>query len=221
MTTKRFFVFSLAFVLTAAIAVPSYAGNEAEDNLTYYKDVLPIIQENCQSCHRESGANISGLVAPMSFMNYKETRPWARSIARKVESKEMPPWFASAPKGVFENERGLTNDEISTIVNWVEAGAPAGDTTDAPPAKQWAENLNDGWTYGKPDFVIKMDPYLVEDDIYDLNVVFYKKLTEEELPEDTWVRGWEFRTSDFTSSKIIKSVYSFSNTHDPPLFISV
>ena len=101
MTTKRFFVFSLAFVLTASIAVPSYAGNEAEDNLTYYKDVLPIIQENCQSCHRESGANISGLVAPMSFMNYKETRPWARSIARKVESKEMPPWFASAPKGVF------------------------------------------------------------------------------------------------------------------------
>ncbi len=196
MTTKRLFVFGLAFVLTAVIAVPSYAGNEAEDNLTYYKDVLPIIQENCQSCHRESGANISGLVAPMSFMNYKETRPWARSIARKVESKEMPPWFASAPKGVFENERGLTIDEISTIVNWVEAGAPAGDTADAPPAKQWAEDLNDGWTYGKPDFVVKMDPYVIEDDVFDLNVVFYKKFTEEELPEDTWVRGWEFRTGD-------------------------
>ena len=196
MTMQRAVVFVLAFGLVSALAVPSFAGNEAESAVTYYKDVLPIMQENCQTCHRESGTNISGLVAPMSFMDYKETRPWARSIARKVESKEMPPWFATAPKGVFENERGLTDDEISTIVNWVEAGAPAGDMTDAPPAKQWAEAANDGWTHGKPDFVIKMDPYVVEDDVYDLNIIFYKKLTEAELPKDTWVRGWELRTGD-------------------------
>lgn len=196
MTMQRTFMFVLALGLVSAMAVPSFAGNEAESTVTYYKDVLPIMQENCQTCHRESGANISGLVAPMSFMDYKETRPWARAIARKVESKEMPPWFATAPKGVFENERGLTDDEISTIVNWVEAGAPAGDMTDAPPANQWAEASNDGWTYGKPDFVVKMDPYVIEDEVYDLNIVFYKKLTEAELPKDTWVRGWEFRTGD-------------------------
>jgi len=196
MTLSRAFSFFLALGLVLATVAPGYAGNEAENTATYYKDVLPIVQENCQSCHRESGANLSGLIAPMSFMNYEETRPWARSIARKVESKEMPPWFATAPKGVFENERGLTDDEISTIVNWVEAGAPAGDMADAPPAKQWAEASNDGWTFGKPDFVIKMDPYVVEDDIYDLNIIFYKKLTEAELPKDTWVRGWEFRTGD-------------------------
>ena len=196
MTISRAFSFFLALGLVLATVAPGYAGNEAEDTATYYKDVLPIVQENCQSCHRESGANLSGLIAPMSFMNYEETRPWARSIARKVESKEMPPWFATAPKGVFENERGLTDDEISTIVNWVEAGAPAGDMADAPPAKQWAEASNDGWTFGKPDFVIKMDPYVVEDDVYDLNIIFYKKLTEAELPKDTWVRGWEFRTGD-------------------------
>ena len=196
MTISRTFSFFLALGLVLATVAPGYAGNEAEDTATYYKDVLPIVQENCQSCHRESGANLSGLIAPMSFMNYEETRPWARSIARKVESKEMPPWFATAPKGVFENERGLTDDEISTIVNWVEAGAPAGDMADAPPAKQWAEASNDGWTFGKPDFVIKMDPYVVEDDVYDLNIIFYKKLTEAELPKDTWVRGWEFRTGD-------------------------
>ena len=185
MTISRAFSFFLALGIVLATVAPGYAGNEAEDTATYYKDVLPIVQENCQSCHRESGANLSGLIAPMSFMNYEETRPWARSIARKVESKEMPPWFATAPKGVFENERGLTDDEISTIVNWVEAGAPAGDMADAPPAKQWAEASNDGWTFGKPDFVIKMDPYVVEDDIYDLNSIFYKKLTEAELPKHT------------------------------------
>ena len=197
MTTQRTFVCGivLALGLVAAMAAPSYAGAEAD--VTYYKDVLPIMQENCQTCHRESGENISGIVAPMAFMDYKETRPWARAIARKVESKEMPPWFASAPTGVFSNERGLTDAEIETIVNWVEAGAPAGEMADAPPARQWAEQADDGWTYGTPDFVVKMpEPYLIEDDIYDLNITFYTKLTEADLPEDTWVRGWEFRTGD-------------------------
>ena len=134
-------------VLLAA-AAPGYAGNETD--VTYYKDVLPIMQNNCQTCHRPSGYNISGLVAPMSFTDYAETRPWARAIARKVEAHEMPPWFASAPKGVFSNERGLTDAEIDTIVNWVDAGAPAGDVADAPPAKQWMEEANDGEPSQRP-----------------------------------------------------------------------
>ena len=184
------------FVLgMVAAAAPGYAQHDAE--VTYYKDVLPIMQENCQTCHRQSGYNISGLIAPMSFMDYRETRPWARAIARKVESREMPPWFASAPKGVFDNERGLTDAEIHTILQWVEAGAPAGDRADAPLAVQWAEDANDGWTLGTPDFVVKMpEPYLVEDDIYDMGITFYTKLTEDILPEDTWVKGWEFRVGD-------------------------
>ena len=72
-----------------------------------------------------------------------------------------------ANRRVGENERGLTDDEIATIVSWVEAGAPAGDMADAPAPKQWAETAHDGWTLGTPDLVVKMDPYLVEDDIYD------------------------------------------------------
>ena len=130
---------SIAVLAIGTLAVvPARGAGERGEAVTYYKDILPIMQENCQTCHRPSGYNISGLIAPMSFMNYKETRPWARSIARKVESREMPPWFASAPKGVFENERGLTDAEIDTIMRWVEAGAPAGDRADAPLAKQWA-----------------------------------------------------------------------------------
>ena len=186
----------LAFGIVSAFAGPAHAENGAEA-VTYYKDVLPIMQENCQTCHRPSGANISGLVAPMSFMDYRETRPWARSIASKVESRGMPPWFASAPKGVFENERGLTDGEIDTILSWVAAGAPAGDMAHAPPTRQFAEDANDGWTLGTPDFVVKMpEPYLVADDIYDINITFYTELTEDILPEDTWVKGWEFRVGD-------------------------
>ena len=154
------------------------------------KDVLPIVQANCQTCHRPAGYNISGLVAPMSFMNYEETRPWARAIARKVESREMPPWFASEPKGVFENERGLTDTEIDTILSWVESGAPAGDQADAPPTPVFAETTNDGWSHGTPDFVIKMrEPYVMADDAYDVNISFDTPLTEDLLPEDVWVRG--------------------------------
>ncbi len=74
-----------------------------------------IIQNNCQGCHRPSGTNLFGLLAPMPLTSYEDTRPWARSIAMKVRSREMPPWFADEPKGVFKNERGLTDVEISTI----------------------------------------------------------------------------------------------------------
>ena len=68
------------------VAAPVSAGNEA--GVTYYQDVLPIMQSNCQTCHRPSGQNISGLIAPMSFMTYQETRPWARAIASKVAACE-------------------------------------------------------------------------------------------------------------------------------------
>ena len=198
MAFQRTFVILFVLGVAALVATPGFAAeNEAEAEVTYYKDVLPIMQENCQTCHRPSGHNISGLIAPMPFMDYSETRPWARSIARKVEAREMPPWFASAPKGVFENERSLTDDEIDTIVRWVEAGAPAGDAADAPPAPQWAEDASDGWSFGTPDFVVKMpEPYLVEDDIYDLNITFYAKIPEEVLSEDVWIRGWEMRVGD-------------------------
>ena len=185
----------VALFLVPFVAAPAMAENEGDGSETYYKDVLPILQENCQTCHREAGLNLSGLLAPMPLMNYEQTRPWARSIARKVETREMPPWFASAPLGVFENERRLTDGEIQTILSWVEAGAPAGDRADAPPAKMFAEQTNDGWSHGTPDFVIQIEePYTVPDDAYDINVAFRVPLTEANLPEDVVVRGWEIRT---------------------------
>ncbi len=185
----------LVFVAIAVVAGMAPASAGAEEALTYYKDVAPIIQNNCQTCHRPAGFNLSGLLAPMSLMSYEDTRPWARAIASKVQSREMPPWFADEPKGVFENERGLTDTEISTIVDWVEAGAPAGDSADAPPAVVFAETTNDGWSHGKPDFVVKMtEPFTIEDDAYDINASFDVRIPEELVAEDTWIRGWELRT---------------------------
>ena len=194
MTTCSRIVSTVAVIAVVfGLAGSASAANEAA--VTYYKDVLPIVQDNYQTCHRPSGYNISGLVAPMAFMNYEDTRPWARSIARKVESLEMPPWFASAPKGVFENERGLTDAEIDTIVSWVDAGAPAGDRADAPPAPVWAEEMHDGWSHGRPDFVVRMEePFVVPDDAFDINISFDVRIPETVLSNDVWVRGWELRT---------------------------
>ncbi|HIE72375.1 MAG TPA: ATP-binding cassette domain-containing protein, partial [Planctomycetes bacterium] len=87
----------------------------------------------------------------------------AAAIARKVEAREMPPWYAAGPKDVFSNERGLTDEEIGKLVQWVEAGAPAGETTDAPEPHQFVENTSGGWSLGTPDFVFQLDePYFVD-----------------------------------------------------------
>ena len=185
---------SLVAVLVV-LGAGSAAAGEAAD-VTYYKDVLPILQENCQTCHRPTGEyNIGGLTAPMTFMSYEETRPWARAIARKVEAREMPPWFADAPRHVFSNERLLTDEEIQTFVAWADGGASRGNEADAPPARSFVATNADGWSNGRPDFIITLDePHFIEDDIYDLNISFFTQLTEDKLPEDTWVRGWEFNT---------------------------
>src|SRR5271169_2492800 len=88
---------------------------------TFYKDVLPILQVHCQSCHRP------GEVAPMPLVTYDQTRPWAGAMARAVGMKMMPPWFADPRYGHFANDASLTEPQIATISAWNAAGAPAGD----------------------------------------------------------------------------------------------
>ena len=104
-------------------------GQSADPDVTFAKDVLPILQRSCQSCHR------TGSIAPMSLISYEEVRPWARSIKRYVESREMPPWYIDRRIGIqkFKDEPSLTDEEIATIAVWVDAGAPRGDPADAPP----------------------------------------------------------------------------------------
>jgi hypothetical protein len=96
--------------------------------ITYYKDILPILQTHCLSCH---GTNP---IAPIALRTYRETRPWAEAIADMVATRRMPPsWGDEELRLPMENHGGLTTREISTIVSWVEQGAVAGDPQDAPP----------------------------------------------------------------------------------------
>ncbi len=181
-----------AVLSTAGFASAAPAPGDAP---TYYRDVLPVMQENCQTCHRAAGENIGGMLAPMSFGSYEEVRPWAKSIAREVEARRMPPWFATAAsQGLFHHERVLTETQVAGVVDWVAAGAPAGDPADAPPPKTFAEDGSGGWSLGKPDLVVPMpERYFVEDDVEDVNIDFTMKLTEDLLPEDRWVEGVEFK----------------------------
>src|ERR1700680_1140994 len=118
-----------AGLIIAAAAMGAEA--TAPSSVTFNKDVLPILQSNCQSCHRP------GQVAPMSFLNYKDVRPWAKAIKAAVAARKMPPWFADSKYGHFSNDRSLKQSEIDTLVAWADRGAPEGDAKDAPASKQW------------------------------------------------------------------------------------
>ncbi len=116
-----------------------------DNNVTFYKDVLPILQNRCQTCHR------SGEVGPFSLMNYRQAVNWAEDIKTFTQNRAMPPW---KPVGgsEFHNERRLTKKEIELLARWVDGGKAKGNTDDAPPARKFAS----GWQLGKPDLILKV-----------------------------------------------------------------
>ncbi|HMI52448.1 MAG TPA: hypothetical protein VK525_13110 [Candidatus Saccharimonadales bacterium] len=122
------------------------AARTAELKPTFYRDVLPLLQEHCQQCHRAGG------IAPMALETYEQTQPFAAAIRTAVEAKSMPPWFADADRGHFLNDPSLAAEQIATLAAWDTAHAPAGDPADAPPPKQWAK----GWSIPHPDVVLQM-----------------------------------------------------------------
>jgi hypothetical protein len=124
--------------------ISAWAADSAK--VTFHKDVLPVLQKNCQGCHRP------GETAPMAFLSYSQTRPWARAIREAVLLKRMPPWFADPAYGNFHNDRTLAKGEIATLVRWADTGAAEGNPKDAPRPLQFA----DGWVMGKPDLEFEM-----------------------------------------------------------------
>ena len=137
----RLLVLSLGCVALAAAATTS-----SQNQVTFNKDVLPVLQKNCQTCHRP------GEAAPMSFLTYEGTRPWAKAIKAVALTKKMPPWFADPHYGKFSNDRSMTQQEIDALVTWADTGAKEGDPKDAPKPVDWVE----GWRIGTPDMVISM-----------------------------------------------------------------
>jgi len=163
----------LAVFAQVAVAVPPVP--------TFHKDVLPILQKQCQTCHRP------GEVAPMSLLTYKDARPWAKAMKEAVLTKKMPPWFADPAVGHFTNTKSLSESEIQTLAAWVDGGAPEGNAKDAPPPVQFSE----GWTIGKPDIVVQF-PHEIQ--IPATGTMDQSNLlVKVNFPKDLWVRAAEVR----------------------------
>lgn len=182
--------------------------NPAGERPTFFKDVLPILQQNCQICHRPGGTDMGGMIAPMSLVTYEEARPWAKSIAKETASRAMPPWHASpVHHGVFANERTLTDAEIATLVRWSETGAAMGNAADAPPPVTFPEGR--GYAFGEPDLVVKMpEKYFIADDVEDLYIDFETTISEEDLPEPRWVKAHQVIAGSDAVHHVISSLGS-------------
>src|SRR5688572_18369509 len=139
--------------------VPAVVGAEVPANPTFTRDVAPIFQAKCEACHRPDS------IAPMSLRTYAEARPWARSIRARVDARQMPPWHIDKTVGIqdFKNDRSLSDDQIATILKWVDQGAPQGDPKDMPQAKVWpTEQIWEAaamFNQKEPDLIVRSAPW--------------------------------------------------------------
>ena len=166
---------------------PQTGGSQA---VTFAKDVAPIFQQKCQVCHRP------GSIGPMSLLTYEDARPWARSIKTRVASRDMPPWHLDKTVGIqkFINDRSLTDEQISTIVAWVDAGAPLGNRSDLPAPKQWPneDTFQLEATLGPPDLIVKSKAWTMAAQAPDIQ---FRAQVDLPLIEGRWVRAAETKPS--------------------------
>ena len=167
--------------LMAGLGSSLYQGEVPTQAPTFYKDVLPILQDHCQSCHRP------GEVAPFSLVTYEQAHLHADAVAHAVEMRMMPPWFADSRYGHFANDTSLTEQQIHTVSAWAAAGAPAGNPTDAPPPRKWT----DGWNIVAPDLIVRM-PKSVKIPARG-EVEYTYEIVPTHFTEDRWVQMSEFR----------------------------
>ena len=129
----------------------------AHADLTFTRDIAPILQQNCQVCHQD------GAIGPMPLMTYQDVRRYARRITRMVEAGEMPPYQYDTDVGIQElkYDPRMSPEDIEKIAIWVEAGSPEGDPADMPAPVEWPDPAE--WRlaerFGQPDVIVRSEPY--------------------------------------------------------------
>jgi hypothetical protein len=197
-------MFAVICTFALAIYLPGSVSSNTDEktSITFAKQVAPILQKRCEECHRDGG------MAPMSLVNYEELRPWAKAIKEKVANREMPPFHATGPVGKYLHDPRLTDEEIATIVKWVDAGAPKGNPKDMPKPVQWKNE----WAFGEPDLVVKPKrAYTIKASKQDQYVFF---VFDYVFPEDTWIRSIVTRPSN-------QKAVHHANTHVVPPMLQV
>jgi mono/diheme cytochrome c family protein len=171
--------------LAALLVIRANASDSrsAQSSPTFYRDVLPILQQHCQRCHRPDE------IAPFPLLTYEQARDNAPKIARMTRTKQMPPWFADPRFGHFSDDPSLTPQQIETLSAWVQAGAPAGDPRDAPPPRDWAT----GWIIPQPDLVVQMPKPVAIPARGDVEYTY--EIVPTGFKTDRWVQMSEIRPS--------------------------
>jgi hypothetical protein len=154
----------------------------AQGQITYTKDIAPILNTHCVTCHR------AGEIAPMSLRTYEEVRPWAKSIRNQITNKKMPPWFASEASVKFRNENTLEQEQIDLINKWISQGAKQGNPKDMPAPRKFDDS---GWDIGEPDLVVTMDkPFRIPDDEDDIQPDIHVPGT---VQSNKWIKAIEVK----------------------------
>ena len=189
----------IVIVVLSMIVAPQFLS--AQD-VTYLKDVAPILRENCETCHRP------GTAAPMYFQTYEQTRPWAAMIKEQVEAHLMPPgWYIDRTVGIqdFKNDPTLSDEEIETIAQWVDAGAPEGEeAASLAPLdmrlghEYWQVEETTDW--GPPDVIIDSPPYTVAANGQDQ--WWMPDAALPQITERRWIRAVETRPADAGSGYV-------------------
>ena len=182
--------FGLALLATVVFSASSLSAAElVSGEVTFSKDIAPILQRSCQNCHQPNS------VAPMSLITYKEVRPWARSIKERTALRDkrgaMPPWFIEKNIGIqhYKNDQSLSDLEVAKIAKWVDSGAPEGNPADMPPPKPLVDGTK--WNLGEPDLVVSTEEITVKAGAPD----WWGELASVPtgLTEDRWVKSVEMR----------------------------
>lgn len=169
----------VVFLFTGVVASPE------DSSPAYSSEISWIFAEHCVECHRP------GQVAPMSLLTYAEVRPWAKAIRQSVATRRMPPFGANGPIGRFEADPRLSNDEIQTILRWVDSGSRKGDPSDLPPARTWNDEQ---WPVREPDLIIEFPPHTLRSDKKDEYTFL---ISDYIFPEDTWIQGSAWRSTNY------------------------
>jgi len=171
----------------------------------FTKDVAPILQAKCQSCHHQ------GTSAPMSLVTFDEVRPWVRSIRQRVANRDMPPWHLDKTVGIkhYKNDRSLNDDEIATITRWADGGAPQGNPADMPAPRQFAPDTE--WFIGEPDLkVTTPNDFTMYANGPDW---WIDQFADVEITEDRWIKAMEIKPSN---PKIVHHVVIYVIEPDAP-----
>ena len=196
----------------AGAAVAMANGTPADQQVTFTKDIAPILQARCQECHQPNS------IAPMSLITYEETRPWAKSIRERVLTRQMPPWHIDNSVGIqkFKNDMSLSDAQVNTIVRWVDEGAPQGDPKALPPPKPLV--TDNSWKaerdgYGAPDLVVRSPEYTMPAKHQD---VWFRPMSDIPLDAPRWVKMVEIRPTNLQGRRIIHHSIAYLVLNNDP-----